>query len=341
MEQIDVVEHIDGLRALEPEWDALLAVCPDATVFQTFEWYRAWFEGLGQHDPALRLHILTVRREGRLAAVAPLMIRGAAGRRTLMHLSAPFADYHTFLIDPACAPEAHRAIWQAVAETQGAWDQLDLDDILPHGCLAAHLHSPCFRERLPAAELQPSSRCWRLDLRDRASVAQILQKHEYQVKLRRLARQGQLVCAHHRDPEQIAARFPLFTAMHQAQWRDRPDGFARFDEPHIAALFRRVAEALSARGRLLLTELSLDGRPAAFFYSFLFGGVYWAYRPCFDVGLARYSPGSVMMYRLVEHLAAEGVRTLDLMRGEHSYKTSFSNQIIRNWRVVAPAAATV
>lgn len=337
--QIEVVEHIDGLRALEQDWSRLLAVCPDATVFQTFEWYSAWFEGLGRHDPSLRLHVVAVRRDGRLAALAPLMIRGGAGRRTLQHLSAPFADYHTFLIDPAWAEQTQPALWRAIAETQGRWDVLDLDDTLPHGALAAHLHSPAFHLHMPAAELRPSSRCWRLNLRDRAFVEQILQKHEYLVKLRRLARHGRLDCAHHRDPDQIAARFPLFTGMHQAQWCGRPDGFARFDEPHIAELFRGVAAALAARGWLLLTELSLDGQPAAFFYSFLFGGTYWAYRPCFDVGLARYSPGSVLMYRLVEHLAAEGVQTLDLMRGEHSYKTGYSNQITRNWRVLAPAGS--
>lgn len=332
--QIQVVDSIEGLISLAPEWHQLLRVCPCATVFQTFEWQNAWLGAFGQHDPAVQPFVLAVRDQGRLVGLAPLMIRQAAGVRILTFLGAPFADYHSFLIDPVAAEPTLAAIWRLIAGARDQWDTIDLDDIRPDSALLGYLHSPAFRALLPEAWLEPSSRCFLLDLRNDERVQQILQKHEYRVKLRRLGRQGQLMLHHHSDPVQVAERLPLFIEQHRTQWRDRPDGFARFDDPFVTPLFTATAQALAARGWLLLSELTLDDRPVAFFYSFVFRGAYLVYRPCFDVQIGRYSPGSVLLYLLIEHLTKHQFHTFDLMRGEHPYKLEYTTSTPHNSRLV-------
>ncbi|GAB4217381.1 MAG: hypothetical protein OHK0022_59560 [Roseiflexaceae bacterium] len=336
--QIQVIDSLAGLQRLEPEWRQLLHTCQCATVFQTFEWQSTWLGEFGRHDQAIQPFVLAVRDQGRLTGLAPLMIRNADGLRTLTFLGAPYADYHGFLIDPVAVEPALAAIWRTIAGARGLWDAIDLDDIRPDSALLGYLRGPALRSLLPEARLEPSSRCFLLDMRDTAKVQQILQKHEYLVKLRRLGRQGELALHHHSDPARVAERLPLFIEQHRAQWRDRPDGFARFDDPHVTPLFTEMALALAARGWLLLSELTLDGRPVAFFYSFVFRGAYMVYRPCFDVQIGRYSPGSVMLYLLIEHLAARQFHTFDLMRGEHAYKLEYTTSTPHNSRLTLGVA---
>ncbi|HEU4322750.1 MAG TPA: GNAT family N-acetyltransferase [Roseiflexaceae bacterium] len=336
--QIQVVDSVEGLMGLEAEWGSLLRASLCATVFQTFEWQSAWLRAFGRHDPAIRPLVLAVREHGWLIGLAPLMVRNTGGLRTLTFLGAPYADYHGFLVDPAAAETALAAIWRFIAGTRGVWDAIDLDDIRPDSALLSYLRGPAFRTLLPDARIEPSSRCFLLDLHNSAKVQQILQKREYQVKLRRLGRQGKLELLHHSDPARVAERMPLYIEQHRAQWRDRPDGFARFDDPHVTPLFTATAQALSSRGWLLLSELTLDGRPVAFFYSFVFRGAYLVYRPCFDVQIGRYSPGSVLLYLLIEHLAARPFHTFDLMRGEHPYKLEYTTSTPHNGRLMLGSA---
>jgi hypothetical protein len=65
--------------ALAERWAALLAAAPSHTIFQTWEWNRAWWNAFGRYR---RLCIVGVERAGgELIALAPWMVTFDGGRR--------------------------------------------------------------------------------------------------------------------------------------------------------------------------------------------------------------------------------------------------------------------
>src|SRR5262245_21615291 len=110
------VEHIEDasrFTALAGEWDALLQRSGAATVFLTYEWLHAWWTHLGG---GRRLHLLAVREDGRLTAVAPLALvpprlLRAVPFRTLQFLGAGTvgSDYLDVIVARDAQPEALRA----------------------------------------------------------------------------------------------------------------------------------------------------------------------------------------------------------------------------------------
>src|SRR6266550_2101649 len=69
--QIEIIDDAAAFARLRPEWNALLASSRSDCVFLTWEWLHTWWKELsdGRH-----LFIVTVRRDSRLVALAPLSV---------------------------------------------------------------------------------------------------------------------------------------------------------------------------------------------------------------------------------------------------------------------------
>src|SRR5262245_19789918 len=139
MHTVERIEDASRFAALAAEWDALLARSAAGGVFLTFEWLHAWWRHLGRG----RLHLLAVRDQGRLTAVAPLALAPPRpGRllpfRRLQFLGAGAAgsDYLDVIADRDAEPEALRALADALGRDGF---MLDLGRVAPGGARALSL----------------------------------------------------------------------------------------------------------------------------------------------------------------------------------------------------------
>lgn len=88
---------------------------------------------------------------------------------------------------------------------------------------------------------------------------------------------------------------------------------------------------LSERGRVSLDLLSLDGRPIAGVYGFVYHGVYYFYLPGFDPGVVpKASPGLLLLYHRIQQAICDGQRMVDLLQGTQPYKLEWSNDVRRS-----------
>src|SRR5919109_4674968 len=72
-----IEEHTtEGLVALRDDWNALLEACPEATIFQSWEWNEAWWRAFGA---GCRLWLLEVREQERLVGLGPWCLRRVPG----------------------------------------------------------------------------------------------------------------------------------------------------------------------------------------------------------------------------------------------------------------------
>ena len=139
-EPSELLTDADGFDTLRNEWDAL-AEEAEATLFQTWEWQRAWWRRLGRG----RLRLWTLRRNGRLIALAPLVLRRHFGLplRELVFCGTGVSDYLDVVCRPEDAESAGRRLLQDVAARRREWDLVDFQQLRER--------SPLLRAGVPAA----------------------------------------------------------------------------------------------------------------------------------------------------------------------------------------------
>src|SRR5437763_14248091 len=95
---VDVIRERAGFDALEPEWNDLFRRAgTSAQLFQTFNWNWHW---ANHYVPATRgarsglsLAVVTVRRDGRLVMLWPLVLERVAGLEVLKWMGEPLTQY--------------------------------------------------------------------------------------------------------------------------------------------------------------------------------------------------------------------------------------------------------
>ena len=164
MTTIEHIEDASRFAALAGEWDALLQHSDAATVFRTWEWQNAWWTHL---RGGRRLHLLAVRVEGRLAAVAPLALapprlERLVPFRTLQFLGAGAvgSDY----LDVIAERDAREPALTALAGVLGRerW-MLELGRVAAGGALALEL-SRALQERSWTSRATQRETCPFIDL---------------------------------------------------------------------------------------------------------------------------------------------------------------------------------
>src|SRR5262249_6369974 len=134
---------------------------------------------------------------------------------------------------------------------------------------------------------------------------------------RRLQREHRLAFRLSDDPQRLQSDLDTLFALHpavRARTEFGPESFPR-----------EFAEGALGRGWLRLWLLELDGRPAAVWYGFRFGGVETYYQAGRDPAADRLSVGFVLLVHTIRSAFEDGVREYRFGRGAESYKYRFAS----------------
>lgn len=84
-------------------------------------------------------------------------------------------------------------------------------------------------------------------------------------------------------------------------------------------------DELDPSSELRFAVLELDGRPLAYHFGFESKRTYLWYKPAFDVGFWKYSPGEVLLRNLLRYARDSELREFDFTIGDESFKQRFAN----------------
>ncbi len=328
---IDVVTDDTALARLAEDWTALRAVTPHASAFQSFPWIAAHREILGSHGR--QLQVIVVRDGGAPVAIIPCDL----GRRgDLRFLGGSVSNYQGPVHRPDAVGDLVAGLATLVGMTRSRVRLLDLGGLPERAPFLDALRSL----RLPgwsSPTLVRTATCPYVDLaggwsavRERRTSASWRQVAR---KWKALGRLGRLTFVESVDPADVQRLLPEMFTLFRQRWTGRHEsgGFAG----RYRAFHERAAPMLVAAGEARISFLELDGRLAAFYYAVAADGGTASYVIGHDDVLAPFSPGLLVLTRILEAACGRGEPEFDLSLGEEGYKKDWASGARGVFRVLA------
>lgn len=326
---VDTIRDLDGLGAIERQWDAVHGADPHATVFTSAAWLRGRLSALT--DPWCVLAVRPAAGEPIVGLLPLLFLPSSPAQqipwakedfspaceeaRGLGMAGSPLADYTGFV----CAAGHEELALAALAEhvkSRLDWRYFSIRDALDPrlDAFLGHFSEPRFRvERhapsvCPFLELPESWEAYletRPSRRMRREIRHDLRAMERLPGLRRttLADGGE---------RQISTLLELW----QGRWGELP-------EPQLEQ-YRSVFRSCLESGCLWLDVFWDEDVPITGLLAFLDRGQrsFCFYITGFDPRYASLSPGTVIIAHAIREAIGNGYRVFDFLRGDEPYKFS-------------------
>jgi CelD/BcsL family acetyltransferase involved in cellulose biosynthesis len=324
--EIAVLEDAKGFAALEEEWENLYHNAPLATPFQSWAWLYSWWEFYGE---GYDLRLITVRSEGLLVGIVPLMLKRRWGFGRLLFVGTGITDYLDMLAregwEDYVSEAAREALWR-----MGSWHVAELHELRPKAAAWGVFEgwsgprTRVHQTNCPVIEAKPWDEL----------LMSFKRKIRYDIRrnVRRADEDGircELVGP--ADAERAARRL---VALNLEQWEERgisPEALTRRFEAHLEA----VASRMTVRDLGVISEVRLNEEAIASHF-FVFGRDFVGE---YIVGsgresLRRYQVSSLFIRDGLEMARQRNVACLDLLSGEEPYKLRWTSKVVPNHRVI-------
>ena len=295
---VEWIESDEAFAALpSDEWDALVERAPRPSPFLLHGWLTAWRRHFGD---GARLAVGLVREDGAITGALPLQVRRVGPLRLAEWIGGTHAQLGHVLGNGD----------ELLAHVPGA------DLVRLTGLPGDSPYATIERVEAPVVDLSAG---W-----DETYARKLSSKRrsQHRKRIRDLEAAGVLRIRVVRAGEGLEHALEQALRLHARRWLGRRDG-STYGLPQGAAFHRDALEALAPRARIALLEL--NGRAIAFRYGLRVGDSLVGNGIGFDPDCARYSPGWVLMLAALEDAAAEGVRRVELLGGDESYKLQLAD----------------
>jgi CelD/BcsL family acetyltransferase involved in cellulose biosynthesis len=324
--EVELIEDRQRIPFSAREWNALSARSETHTIFQTYEWFDAWWSVFGGRND---LFFLILKNRGDIIGFAPFMLRRIGpGLRQLELIGTGNADYLDLVL-AADRLEALRAVFAFLRARAHRWVRVKLVNLPVTSSTWQFL-----REHGPSLGLywteEASASCPSLRIEGHEEEARrMTQKYSMRRPLNWFTRQGAVRFRRLETLSEIEEALPRFFDQHIRRWHS-VGRHSLFEDPRQRAFYLRLAHNLQGTGWLHFSAVELSGEPLAFHYGFDYDGALIWYKPSFEVRHAERSPGLLLIGQLIEDAVSRGKRELDFTVGEESFKQRFTNHQRRN-----------
>ncbi len=332
--KLHVLRNLDELRVWSDRWDELASRCGTSTffshrVFAACSWERR------RHDPASRLHVIIVEREGRLQLVMSLVReRDWFGLWTLRWLDSKTPLYNDVLV----ATEADLEILTGMVREHLA--SIPLARILRVGFVRQDSNLARLMEAL-GARSSVSTTAHELDLKQYSGWDDFLDKSSkssrqaYRRLFRRLGEHGSVQVDQISDPEQLKKEIGWIFAMKRKWVLSRQGKPNWLSPPETEAWFGSTAAEFAGKKQAFVFVLSVGNSRVAAVLVYRCRATLFVSKIAYDPLWAKYSPGWLLNMDLIRLAFELGVEHIDFMFGEEQWKTRLTKGAceIRKYRL--------
>ena len=321
-------------ETLAAQWDHLLAESPADTVFLTSGWLRAWHETFGRTRPLI---IPQIRIDGELVAAAAFHENNGA----IEFAGTGPSDYSDVLISSKVEGNARTHLINTLLHEAKTVAQslrnFRLGRIQPESEFLQLIADPSFE--LLATPVGEAIAAPYLDMSfvEERLLKKSLRRHE-----RGLERHGNVASTTVATAAEILPQLDEFFAQHVKRWQFSGET-SLFLQEHTREFYRRLTNRLDATGQVRFTTVRLDGHLIAAHFGFYHANRFIWYKPTFEPDLAKFSPGEVLIKKLLELARDEGAQVFDFTIGNEPFKLRFASGVreLRYLHVTDSRAAAI
>jgi CelD/BcsL family acetyltransferase involved in cellulose biosynthesis len=320
------VETFDTLDQVAPVWLALQERGV-ATPYQTLHWMRAWTEALCVSSRIEPLLVVCKNMRGTPVALFPLGIEQSRGARVARFLGGKHANMNMPVLDGLGSRALTAVDLKSAFSSVARQHRIDLFRFESQPSSWGRLGNP-----MALLPRQPSpSSAWRTSLlQDADELFECVLSSEGRKKLRqkekKLALLGAVSIAQPRSIADVEEILSAFLTQKAARFQSMgvTDPFASPDVQRF--LINGAANGLaSGEPAISLYALRAGSRIVAVFGGSIHGGRFTGMFTSFDPdpAVARYSPGDILLNRLVRIMCERELQTFDLGTGDAAYKNTY------------------
>jgi CelD/BcsL family acetyltransferase involved in cellulose biosynthesis len=331
--EMQIVESLAELRALEPEWRQLLA---DGGLGSNFFNDPLQVRLRLEREPRIRPWIIVLRRGGRIRCIAPIVLHETRLKIdfsvfTIAELPVRMLKVlgGEFVIAAATdATECFQVVFDYLASRQPEFGLVSLENLsvltpLWKYCNSGSARDGRFKFFLASSQIDTTHQ-----IHFPATYEEFLKTLSYETrrKLRRYTRrlQNTVTVRLERitEPYQVARFVDQLDQVYRDTWQAKASGYAPRNGPGTSSYLTEISRA----GFLRSYVLSGDNRPIAFALGYQYDGIYYFMETGYSPEWADFGPGIVLMHLFFEDLFRfQKAEKLDFILGDQPYKRSFSN----------------
>lgn len=319
--RVELVTRRSDVPLDAKQWNALAADNETNTVFQTYEWFDAWWEAMGE---GRELFFLVIRQGDAVCGFAPLMRRRSQfGWRLLEFAGTGNADYQDFIL-PRDKPRQLAAICEFLRSRRWSWERLALANIPSHSSTHAQLLAAAASTGLSLVDEVIVPCPTLLLMPDSTPARRMIEKYSLRRPLNWFRKRGEVGFRHVGSVDEILKLLPTFFDQHRRRWANvgKP---SLFSDARQTRFYELLARGLHARGWLQFSVVEFNGEPIACHFGFDYCGCVTWYKPSFETRFEDNSPGLLLTRQLIEDGLARSRRELDFTVGDEAFKGRFSS----------------
>jgi len=323
---VEIITDPAKFIAMEAEWNDTVDRASIYHPFLRHEWMRTWWESFAA---GRRLHIIVVRCDAQIVAIAPMMWETASmygvqvrRLRLLQNDHTPDADF----IIAGNPDECYRAIWQAMVNSPERWDVLLLSEV-PH-------ESPTLIAlRALADEQRFAMGVWASDESPYLSLNRTYDEYmaslsrEFRQNLRnrwtRLTKLGTPAFEVLDGWAAIKESCPDALHLEASGWKQSAGTSIESDRA-THSFYTKLADRAAAAGWLRLFYLTLDGRRIATAYAAEYDGRLMFIKTGYDPEFAKCSPFKTLTHLAIRHAFESGLHEVDFLGTAEAWKLEWT-----------------
>ena len=309
------VTEFDEFMSLESEWNALVKGSESDSPFLHHEWFRMWWSHFGGNA---RLAVVTVRKEGRLVLVIPLMETVDRPFGIPVVVLRSLTNLHSFryqIVAERGELLSLAAAWELLRLRPRRWDFLELQHVSGTSLAHEDLLEVAFEDghRMGIWRGFDSPRL-RIQGGWEGYLASLKPKFRSNLRnrMKRIQQIGPLGYELVRGPEDLAASLSEAFAIEQLGWKGE-QGSAVASDSTLVRFYTEIGEHASRNDWLRLWFLRLGDRRVAFEYDLEYKGVLYCMKIGYDPALHPYSPGQLLKAAVLERAFADGLAEYDFL----------------------------
>ena len=132
----------------------------------------------------------------------------------------------------------------------------------------------------------------------------------------------------------LEAFFEIFVTLHQKLWESRglPGMFKR---KRFVQFHSVIAKRFAENDWVRLYFISINGKPVASLYGFVYQDKFYYYQSGFDPDWRMCGVGKILVNHTIQEAIRNKLKEYDFLRGEGSYKYDFTEQFRQTWEIIA------